>query len=58
MKKQQQSLQEYTDASSLKVTASYKLAFTLAKYKLPLSSCDAMLEFAKAADPNSAVVSS
>ena len=36
--------------------APYKLAFVLAKHKMPFSSCDAFLEFARAADPNSSVL--
>ena len=54
-RRQQESLHQYNDPSSLKVTASYKLAFTLAKYKMPLSYCDAMIEFAVATDPKSDV---
>ncbi len=54
-RRQQESLHQDTDPSSLKVAASYKLAFTVAKYKMPLSYCDAMVEFAVAEDPNSDV---
>ena len=37
--------------------ASYKLAFTIAKYKMPFSKCDALVEFARSADPQSKVFS-
>ena len=33
--------------------APYKLAFVIAKHKMPFGSCDAFLEFARVADPNS-----
>ena len=37
--------------------APYKLAFVLAKHKLPFSTCEAFSEFARSADPNSSVFS-
>ena len=37
--------------------APYKLAFVIAKSKMPFSSCHAFVEFARAADPNSVVFS-
>lgn len=35
--------------------APYKLAFVLAKHKLPFSTCEAFSEFARSADPSSSV---
>ena len=35
----------------------YKLAFVLAKHKLPFSTCEAFSEFARSADPSSSVFS-
>ena len=35
--------------------APYKLAFVIGKHKMPFSSCDAFLEFARNCDPNSFV---
>ena len=37
--------------------APYKLAFVLAKHKLPFSTCEAFSEFARSADPSSSVFS-
>ncbi len=37
--------------------APYKLAFVIAKHKMPFSSCHAFLEFARIGDPNSLVFS-
>ena len=37
--------------------ASYKLAFVISKHKMPFSSCEASMEFARSADPNSSVFS-
>ena len=53
--RQQQILKKATTQSQLHVVAPYKLAFTLAKHKMPFSSCEAFTEFARAADPESLV---
>ena len=37
--------------------APYKLAFTIAKYKMPFNKCDPIVEFARSADPQSKVFS-
>ena len=37
--------------------APYKIAFVLAKHKLPFSTCEAFSEFARSADPSSSVFS-
>ena len=37
--------------------APYKLAFVIAKHKLPFSTCEAFSEFARSADPSSCVFS-
>jgi len=37
--------------------APYKLAYTIAKYKMPFNKCEPMVEFAKCADPQSKVFS-
>ena len=37
--------------------APYKLAFTIAKYKMPFNKFDSMVEFAQCADPQSRVFS-
>lgn len=55
MKKGQEQVQQFLGPQNLIQTAPYKLAYTIAKHKMPFSSCDAFLEFAKAADPESVV---
>ena len=55
MKKGQDQVQQFLGPQSLIQTAPYKLAYTIAKHKMPFSACDAFLEFAKAADPDNAV---
>ena len=37
--------------------APYKLAYTITKYKMPFNKCEAMVEFARCADPQSKVFS-
>ena len=37
--------------------APYKLAFTIEKYKMPFNKCDAIVQFARSADPQSKVFS-
>ena len=41
--------------NQLRLIAPYKLAFTIAKHKMPFSSCEAFIAFARAADPESVV---
>ena len=48
-------LKKATTPSQLHVIAPYKLAFTIAKHKMPFSSCEAFTAFARAADPESIV---
>lgn len=54
--KQKATLNKALEPNVLLKTAPFKLAFTIAKYKMPFSSCRAFLEFARAADPNSSVL--
>ena len=53
--RQQQLLKKATTPSQMRVIAPYKLAFTIAKHKMPFSSCEAFTAFARAADPESIV---
>lgn len=55
-KKQKETMFKALEPSVLAKVAPYKLAFTIAKHKMPFSSCGAFVEFAKAADPNSSVL--
>ena len=55
MKKGQDQVQQFLGPQDMITTAPYKLAYTIAKHKMPFSSCDAFIEFAKAADPDSVV---
>ena len=55
MKKGQDQVQQFLGPQDMIATAPYKLAYTIAKHKMPFSSCDAFIEFAKAADPDSVV---
>ena len=48
-------LKKATTPSKLRVIAPYKLAFTIAKHKMPFSSCEAFTAFAMAAGPESVV---
>lgn len=52
---QQSVLKKAATPNELTQLAPYKLAFTLAKYKMPFKACAAFTNFAKAADPESAV---
>ena len=53
--KQQQTLKKALSPSELRKLASYKLAFTIARHKMPFSACEAFTSFARAADPESTV---
>ena len=55
MKKSQDKFQQFLGPQNLINTAPYKLAYTVAKHKMPFSACEAFVEFAKAADPDSSV---
>lgn len=54
--KQKSTMVKALEPNMLLKTAPFKLAFTIAKHKMPFSSCGAFLEFARAADPNSSVL--
>ena len=53
--KQRSTLTAAIEPDALIKLAPYKLAFVIGKHKMPFSSCNAFLEFAKCADPNSSV---
>ena len=55
MKKGRDRVQQFLGPQDLIKTAPYKLAYTITKHKMPFSSCDAFIEYAKAADPDSVV---
>ena len=55
--KQVSVLRSACEPEELVKLAPYKLAFVIAKLKMPFSSCHAFVEFARAADPNSSVFS-
>ena len=53
--RQQALLKKAMTPNQLRVVAPYKLAFTIAKYKMPFSSSEAFTAFARAADPENVV---
>ena len=55
--KQVSILRSAREPEELVKLAPYKLAFVIAKSKMPFSSCHAFVDFARAADPNSCVFS-
>ena len=54
--KQKSTIFKAIEPNVLLKTAPFKLAFTIAKHKMPFNSCGAFLEFARAADPYSSVL--
>ena len=57
IQKQQAVMSSALKPNELVKLAPYKLAFVLAKHKLPFSTCEAFSEFARSADPSSSVFS-
>lgn len=57
IKSQQSVMANALKPNELVKLAPYKLAFVLAKHKLPFSACEAFSEFARSADPTSSVFS-
>ena len=55
LSRQQSLMKKAMSPNEMNRLAPYKLAFTLAKNKLPFSACEAFVSFAKAADPESLV---
>ena len=55
MKKGQDQVHQFLGPQDLIKSTPYKLAYTIAKQKMPFSSSDAFIEFVKAADPDSVV---
>ena len=55
LSKQQSLMKKATSPNELKRLAPYKLAFVLAKYKLPFTACEAFVSFGQTADPESLV---
>ena len=53
--KQRSTLTAAIEPDALVKLAPYKLAFVIGKHKMPFSSFNAFLEFAKCADPNSSI---
>ena len=55
LKKGRDRVQQFLGPHDLIKTSPCKLAYTIAKHKMPFSSCDAFIEFAKAANQDSVV---
>ena len=53
LRSQQSTLATAVRPDEMVKLAPYKLAFVISKHKMPFSSCEAFMEFARSADPSS-----